>query len=170
MSKKKCLFSSTSHPDLGDNLNGPCIIEVPRWVQSPLGRYYLYFAHHQGRTIRLAYADTLFGPWQLYSPGALVLDETPFVQTDLPAERDVQFNYAHIASPNVHIDDFSREIVMYYHGLEENGDQPTRVCFSKDGLSFSRHSGHLAESYFAGFHFKSHIYGLTFGGRLCRGK
>ena len=46
----------------GDNINGPSMIKVPDWIQSPLGKYYLYFAHHQGKYIRLAYADHPEGP------------------------------------------------------------------------------------------------------------
>ncbi|MBI3972242.1 MAG: hypothetical protein HY332_13225, partial [Chloroflexi bacterium] len=42
---------------MGDNINGPSLIRVPDWVDDPLGRYYLYFAHHRGTYIRLAYAD-----------------------------------------------------------------------------------------------------------------
>ena len=54
---------------MGDNINGPSLIRVPDWIPSALGKYYLYFAHHQGTYIRLAYADQLEGPWRLYSPG-----------------------------------------------------------------------------------------------------
>ncbi len=32
------------------------LIRVPDWVQAPLDSYDRYFAHHQGRHIRLAYA------------------------------------------------------------------------------------------------------------------
>jgi hypothetical protein len=42
---------------MGDNINGPAAIRVPEWIENPLGNYYLYFAHHQGTYIRLAYAD-----------------------------------------------------------------------------------------------------------------
>ena len=54
----------TPHMDerMGDNVNGPSLIRVPEWVQGALGRYYLYFAHHDGRYIRMAYADSLTGP------------------------------------------------------------------------------------------------------------
>ncbi|MFV1980611.1 MAG: hypothetical protein ACC655_05595, partial [Rhodothermia bacterium] len=41
------------------NVNGPSVIRVPDWINSPLGRYYLYFAHHRGSFIRMAYADDL---------------------------------------------------------------------------------------------------------------
>ena len=30
----------------GENINGPSLIRVPSWVKNPLGRYYLYVAHH----------------------------------------------------------------------------------------------------------------------------
>ena len=45
---------------IGTNINGPSLIRVPAqvWPQ-PLGRYYLYFSHHKGAFIRLAYADDL---------------------------------------------------------------------------------------------------------------
>jgi hypothetical protein len=39
------------------NINWPSLIRVPDWVEDPLGRYYLYFSHHKGNHIRLAYAD-----------------------------------------------------------------------------------------------------------------
>jgi len=32
--------------ELGANINGPSLIRVPDWVERPLGKYYLYFAHH----------------------------------------------------------------------------------------------------------------------------
>ena len=60
------------------NVNGPSLIRVPPWVENPLGRYYLYFAHHKGETIRLAYADRLEGPWNLYTPGVLELHDSGF--------------------------------------------------------------------------------------------
>ena len=68
-------------PALGDNINGPSLIRVPPWVTAPLGRYYLYFAHHEGGYIRLAFADDLLGPWRVHPPGALRLSETPLPQS-----------------------------------------------------------------------------------------
>lgn len=63
------------------NINGPSVIRVPDWVDNPLGRYYLYFAHHKGDYIRMAYADSPTGPWTLYEPGTLHLQESGFPQT-----------------------------------------------------------------------------------------
>ena len=31
---------------IGANINGPSLLRVPEWLPNPLGRYYLYFAHH----------------------------------------------------------------------------------------------------------------------------
>ena len=51
----KPIISNKFYKELGGNINGPSIIEVPEWISNPLGRYYLYFAHHNGEYIRLAY-------------------------------------------------------------------------------------------------------------------
>ena len=59
------------------NINGPSLIRVPDWLENPLGRYYLYFAHHQGTYIRLAYADQVEGPYKTYEAGTLQLAQTP---------------------------------------------------------------------------------------------
>ncbi len=92
---------------MGDNINGPSLIRAPEWLPGRLGRYYLYFAHHQGQYIRLAYADALEGPWRIYEPGTLTLEQSIFGR--------------HVASPDVHVDDEARQIRMYYHGSADPG-------------------------------------------------
>ena len=121
--------------DDGRNINGPSVIRVPDWVEGRLGRYYLYFAHHKGRYIRLAYADRLDGPWTIYAPGALHLD-------DLDCCGD------HIASPDVQVDEARRQIRLYFHGREPGGKrQFTYLATSEDGLAFSHARGPLAAFY-----------------------
>ncbi|MDC1210601.1 hypothetical protein N8087_01605 [Porticoccaceae bacterium] len=66
------------------NINGPSLIAVPQWVENPLGNYYLYFSHHQGDFIRLAYADQIEGPWSIYEPGALALNQSGFPTDNIP--------------------------------------------------------------------------------------
>ena len=44
------------------NINGPSLLRMPDWVLGRRGAYHLYFAHHKGKSIRLAYADDLVGP------------------------------------------------------------------------------------------------------------
>ena len=42
------IISPDLHSSIGTNIQGPSMIRVPDWVESPLGRYYLYFADHKG--------------------------------------------------------------------------------------------------------------------------
>ena len=149
-------------PDLdariGGNINGPSLIRVPDWVPNPLGRYYLYFAHHQGTFIRLAYADELAGPWCVYSPGVLDLADSYFSE--------------HLASPDIHIDNERRVIRMYYHGccLPDPPHQFTRVALSTDGLHFTAREEILGVSYWRGFVWRGWHYGLAMPGILYRSR
>jgi hypothetical protein len=98
------LITPATCATLGDNINGPSVIRVPDWLPNPFGRYYLYFANHQGRQIRLSYADDLQGPWRIYAPGTLQLQHAPAFR-------------GHIASPDVHVDHHHRQIRLYFHGV-----------------------------------------------------
>ena len=64
--------------EVGNNINGPSIIETPKWLPNCLGRYYLYFGHHFGQNIKMAFSNNLTGPWKIYKGGVLDLKETPF--------------------------------------------------------------------------------------------
>jgi len=140
---------------MGANVNGPSVIRVPAWVKHPLGRYYLYFSHHQGAYIRMAYADAIAGPYRIYSPGVLNLEETPFLE--------------HIASPEVVVDHDRRRFLMYYHGAGCRWENPlphvqvTCLAVSADGCKFASLRECLAESYLRVFRHKGWIYGLTGG-------
>jgi hypothetical protein len=72
------ILTPESHPSLGANLNGPSLIRAPGWLDRPLGRYYLYFAHHKGAFIRLAVVDSMEGPWRVHAPGAFHLSDSRF--------------------------------------------------------------------------------------------
>lgn len=140
----------------GSNINGPSLIRVPDWVDSALGRYYLYFAHHAGTYIRLAYADRLEGPWGIYEPGALRLEEVP-AATD------------HVASPDVHVDDERREIRMYFHApARDVGDQVTFVGRSRHGIAFAPSDEFHGGFYFRVFRWRERWYALAKGGDLYR--
>lgn len=145
--------------DDGDNINGPSLIRVPAWIPKPLGRYYLYFAHHQGKYIRLAYAESLAGPWKIHTGGVLPLEESHF--------------NGHIASPDVHIDGPGRRIVMYYHGHSKGGQalrQTTRVAVSEDGLRFQARAPELGPSYFRVFRWRGDYYALARAGDLLKAR
>lgn len=161
------------HDSLGDNIDGPSLIRVPDWVPSRLGRYYLYFAHHNGRHIRMAYADALEGPWTVHEPGVLSLaDSTCF---------------DHIASPDVHVDEAGRCIRMYFHGVafppgtptdgHERlfgeagrwiGNQRTKVAESPDGLRFRAEPAILGASYWRAFSWQGRSHALAMPGVFYR--
>lgn len=66
------------------NINGPSMILVPDWVENPLGKYYLYFSHHKGDFIRMAYGDMPEGPWTVYEAGVLSLEGSGFPVNSVP--------------------------------------------------------------------------------------
>ena len=157
----------------GFNINGPSLIRVPAWIDNPLGRYYLYFAHHRGRYIRLAYADDLSGPWTIYQPGALAVEHTLCDAIDNP----VAAREKHIASPDVHVDDAAREIRMYFHGTAyksgprtaaESYAQQSLVATSRDGLHFEARDECLGPAYFRAFHWRGAWYALAMPGIFYR--
>lgn len=172
------IITPSSSPAIGDNINGPSLIRVPEWVTNPLGRYYLYFAHHKGKHIRLAWADELAGPWRIHEPGALQLEHSLY-----PTELDIdgliakfraagremgEFLYAHIASPDVVVAKQQRQVRMYYHGMLENGTQVTRVATSDDGLHFTARPEILARPYLRMFHRPDAWYGMAMPGIFYR--
>lgn len=144
--------------EIGGNINGPSLIRVPDWVENPLGRYYLYFAHHRDDHIRMAYADDPEGPYTNHAGGVLHLAE----QTAL---RD------HIASPDVMVDEANRRLVMFYHGsnLVPGEPQMTAAVASEDGLSFRPLSeGTVERAYLRVFRHEGEWYGFNHGGVLGR--
>jgi hypothetical protein len=85
-----------------------------------------------GGFIRLAYADDVEGAWTIYV-GKPVLHF-----------HDIQsFGFhGHVASPDVHVDEDSKELRMYFHGGGKQviagveAEQATGIALSSDGLSF----------------------------------
>lgn len=179
-------------PRIGTNVQGPSLIRVPEWLPDPLGKYYLYFADHKGSYIRLAYADELTGPWRIYEPGTLQLEQSHFRIGPAEVPDKVREEIAlggwapgpvegvpdaldsatkpHIASPDVHVREDRREIVMYYHGLEDFRFQRTRVATSKDGIHFEARGPLLATSYLRAFQHDGQWYSLSMPGIFNRSK
>jgi len=157
---------------IGTNINGPSLICAPAWLPNPLGKYYLYFAHHHGESIRLAYSDDLAGPWRVYGPGTLQLHQTPC--TD------------HIASPDVHVDEANQQIIMYYHGptlareaaatepitqrFPFLGGQRSFVATSRDGINFVSQTEILGVSYLRVFRWQEYTYALGMPGIFYRSR
>lgn len=172
---------------IGVNIQGPSVIKVPEWINEPLGAYFMYFADHKGRYIRLAYADAVTGPWKIYVPGTLKLEDA-FLLTEpppvSPSERaaiesrfsgmklghDIirEVTAPHIASPDVHVDHDNERIVMFYHGLEALGEQVTRAAISADGISFKARPEKLGRTYWRSFEHGGFYYGLAMPGQFYR--
>jgi hypothetical protein len=173
------IIHANDDPRLEGNINGPSLIRVPDWVPNQLGRYYLYFAHHEGQSIRLAIADDLTGPWTCHWPGPLALADSEFPTEPTDAAnihpeaaehiaRGTDGTYPHIASPDVHIDEERQEIRMYFHGRIADGRQRSRVAVSKDGLNWSVHSPLIGYPYFRVFQHAGAWFSLTMPGFFCR--
>ena len=145
-----------------ENINGPSLVRVPDWLKNRLGKYYLYFAHHEGEHIRLAYADDLHGPWRIYQPGVI-------------PTRNLAWRPDHIASPDALIDDERQEIRVYFHSpvtpAPKSTDpdyreklattkQDSFVAISKDGLNFDVRPESLGPSYFRVWKWGGYYYAL----------
>jgi hypothetical protein len=183
------LVTLRSSASLGDNINGPAIIRVPEWVERPLGRYYMYFAHHSGHHIRLAYADAIEGPWRIHEPGVLPVGKTAFARELPDPPRGPGSFYTHVASPEVYVDHANRRFIMWTHGMWTNGErwpndvaaaqswasekrygQLTQVSESRDGLAFEARPALTRVSYLRVFRQGDWFYGMARSGRLARSR
>jgi MYXO-CTERM domain-containing protein len=177
----------------GGNINGPCVIRVPDWVEpedrpDADARYYMYFAHHGGNYIRMAWAETVTGPWTLHEVsgvgaddlGVFALpqpDDKVIVETNTPGQR-IELR-DHIASPRVLVDDVNHRFVMFLHGMTGvyetaeststsfNG-QTTMLTTAGDGLDFNGNLKgiRLGRSYFHVWQHDGRAYAFANDGQL----
>ena len=185
------IISPDLHPSIGVNIQGPSLIRVPDWIEGRRAEYYLYFADHKGSYIRLAFADNLTGPWTIYPPGSLQLEQSGFLtepppvtpaqlahfearlqQSGVTISHDLlsEITTPHIASPDVHVDEHGLQIVMYFHGLDDVGTQVTRVATSRNGINFTAQPEVLGRSYMRAFKHEGMTYVLAMPGQLYRSK
>ena len=185
------IITPDTHPSIGPNIQGPSLIRVPEWIDAPLGKYYLYFADHKGSYIRLAHADALTGPWTVHPPGSLQIENSHFPSkppavdreeierakarraaayggNKLPHSIEKEFTAPHIASPDVHVDEANKRIVMYFHGLEGFARQVTRVALSEDGIDFQARPDILGRTYLRAFRHRGQTYGIAMPGQVYR--
>ena len=187
------MFEKAGAPDFdGKNINGPSLIKVPEWLKASGkvihkdANYYLYFAHHKGKYIRLAWASRLEGPWHLHGTNKPygsrgVLDMGEKARIDLGYGLTI---HKHIASPDVFVDDKQRKILMYFHSpVLINGkpakEQKSFVAISPDGLDFNSKISSdkqgiipfvLGKSYFRVFEWRDSRYALSKEGFLYKDK
>ena len=161
--------------EIGNNINGPSLIKAPNWLPNCLGRYYLYFGHHFGQNIRMAFSNNLTGPWNIYKGGVLDLKETPFTherpnakQPQWATEEGVDGLYPHIASPDVHINTREKSLEMFFHGLDHDGEQRSLRALSNDGLTWWVQSQRIKQTYLRVFRYKNIKYALGWGGQILR--
>lgn len=152
---------------LGDNINGPSVVVRPDWAPGP-GRLMLYFAHHKGQHIRLAFADQPEGPWRIHTPGVLPLADTPLAQTrpDVPqpdwaVAQGTDGLYPHLASPDVWIDEDAHCFRMLFHGLADHGEQVSYEAISPDGLRWTVEGPAIPETYLRRFTCRGEIYAMA---------
>lgn len=172
-------FLAAGLPADGDNINGPSLVRVPDWIEParrphPEARHYLYFAHHHGDHIRLAWASDLTGPWHLHAPGfgVLRLGPGPRETRELPVGNGIVL-HGHVASPDVHLDHARRRFVMFFHaptrlvsGAAPSVEQVSYVALSEDGLNFQVEPVMLGYFYFRVFVVRGRHHAIANKGQL----
>lgn len=140
--------------DDGININGPSPIIAPDWLNNKLGKFYLYFAHHRGKYIRLAYSNHIEGPYKLKEGGTLQLSDA------LDCED-------HVASPDVHVDHANQKIYMLFHGKSINSvEQLTYLAESDNGINFKVFRKPVGEFYLKIIPWNGGWVGISKGGTL----
>lgn len=154
----KQMFTDIGISNDGSNINGPSVIRIPDWVANedkahPSAVYYMYFGHHGGKYIRLAWAESLEGPWTIFNAGS---NSDSRVNgrgvLDLGSSDEIEFNggvriYNHIASPDIIVDNENKKFILYFHGPTKSTTEGNKhfdtwyqmsfVATSKSGLNFN---------------------------------
>jgi hypothetical protein len=181
------LITVKTSASLGDNVNGPTVIRAPEWIDHPLGTYYMYFAHHMGTFIRLAYANSITGPWKVFEPGVLDVRETAFFRPQPDPPENLENFYTHVASPEIYVDRARHRLVMWFHGwwtegkrwpvgepaarkwARDNGyGQYTQAAESTDGIHFQVRPPITRSSYLRVFEYDGSFYAMARLGLLLR--
>jgi hypothetical protein len=115
------------------NIMFPCVVDMSRYLESPIDRFYLYLAAHNGKSIGLATAPQPLGPWTMYA------DNPVFRLEDAsPPFR------GHISSPELVAVNRDYRFYLYFHGpcdYPERRGQMTGLAFSNDGVHFTPSPG-----------------------------
>jgi len=123
--------SAVNWPGQPDQIMFPCVVEMDRYLNSPIDRFYMYYAPHHGTGIGLATSPHPEGPWTPYHGNpVLSLDRTPGFQ-------------GHISSPEIAWCEERRLFHLYFHGstVEPEGCQAEGLAFSEDGVNFEPYEG-----------------------------
>ena len=74
----------------------------------------------------------------------------------------------HIASPDVHVNDNDKSIIMYFHGLESYARQMSRAAVSADGIHFIARPETIGRTYMRIFSYEGYTYALAMPGHFYR--
>jgi len=123
---KTLIISKLNLPrDVSDNINGPVCLKTPDFIKNPVGKYLLYFAHHGGEFIRIAYSEEIFSGWK-------------FLCHKINTVGEGKNFHDHVASPDIFIDSIENNIYMFFHSrIQGSRKQETFLSKSKDGINFT---------------------------------
>ena len=104
----------------GTNTGYPSIVKVPAWVPSnqrpsPNANYYMYYGRHSGAYIYMKWAETITGDWTAFHLGGTYNGHTRHGVLD-PNSDATRDNYAHVAHPDVYVDDVNQRFILFFHG------------------------------------------------------
>jgi len=114
--------------DALDRMVFPHIIEANRYLDNPLGKYYLFYSEYRGSGdpgIQLAYSDNILSGWTDYSGNPLFTTSLNGDLTD------------HVSSPWVLWDPFNSQFEMYFHSQGSSSGQFTARAVSSDGENWT---------------------------------
>lgn len=107
----------------------------------PSANFYLYYAAHRGRCIKMAWSQYLEGPWYdynnpsfAYGCGVMPLPE----RRRGGRGRRGTFAWDHVSAPHVLFNAKHQRFVMFFHGRHGGrGGHNSFIASSSDGLNFS---------------------------------
>ena len=80
----------------------------------------------------------------------------------------VELTHPHIASPDVHIDEAGRRVIVYFHGLAKFARQETDIAVSRDGIHFEALPTRIPRTYLRAFAHEGMTYALAMPGQVYR--
>mmetsp|Transcript_2273 Transcript_2273/g.6624 ORF Transcript_2273/g.6624 Transcript_2273/m.6624 type:complete len:523 (+) Transcript_2273:93-1661(+) len=107
----------------------------------PKANFYLYYASHRGKCIKMAWAQFLEGPWRdynnptfAYGCGVMPLPE----RRKRGRGRRGTLGWDHVSAPHVLFNAKHRRFVMFFHGRHGGrGGHSSFIASSHDGIGFS---------------------------------
>ena len=131
-----------------ESICNPCCIKVPDWKIKKLGKYYLYFADHRGKFIKMAYSNNISKDWKIYKKKILKVNQF----------KDAKH---HIASPEIYLDKKRKIFYMLTHSYSKKikKGQWTYLSSSVNGITFNKvYNVPLAPFYLRIFKHKNYFF------------